>query len=655
MDSVNFQIAFGAVKHFGRNLYTSNPPAIAELVANAWDAYATECQINFKNGALLIFDNGIGMNNNEFEKRYAISGSEKNLEIRRPDGMDARPYMGRKGIGKFSAFSLGEKYILYTKSTEDTYWKKIKLEYSSLMLEEAIIPIPIEHLDNLSELEEYSPKLLDLKHGTIILIPDIKRKITKATETFLSDLLSRRFSVNISEKYNFKLFFNNREINLKEHFYYKEIEFLYYFGYTSEEIKNRFPKFNDKNFKDFSNNTFFKEHKIKGWIGSVTKTENLKIENELNSVGVIVYINGKLADENILSSVQNSTISNLYIVGEIEADFLQDEVEDPVLSSREGLNKENENVILLRQELDNIRNDLAYNWNTLRASRPEKQQDYLNEILKNEQYNNMYKNLKENEKNRLKKYFQVLFDGKKNPISDKLTKHYVPFLISIINTEVLAETTIKDEDEISEIIDKFYTLFDKTEINTAIRIKANIQERLEIIDRLRKNIADEAVEKVFEKHLAKNPWLINPYWDVESRVEITTQERYESMIEKGKVEGISDIIIRVHEEKFPIIVEVKREKKTSYSSPSCEQIIQQIKKYRDGIINILTTTYPNKDYDVDDRTVIKAFIILGIEALNKIEKRDLTDLKKNNIKIMTYDEIINTANNLYNYDLKEFE
>ena len=50
------------------------------------------------------------------------------------------------------------------------------------------------------------------------------------------------------------------------------------------------------------------------------------------------------------------------------------------------------------------------------------------------------------------------------------------------------------------------------------------------------------------------------------------------MIEKGKVEGISDIIIRVHEEKFPIIVEIKREKKTSYSSPSCEQIIQQIKK-----------------------------------------------------------------------------
>lgn len=38
---IDLQIAYGAVKHFGRNLYTSNPPAIAELVANSWDAYAT--------------------------------------------------------------------------------------------------------------------------------------------------------------------------------------------------------------------------------------------------------------------------------------------------------------------------------------------------------------------------------------------------------------------------------------------------------------------------------------------------------------------------------------------------------------------------------------------------------------------------------------
>ena len=59
---MDFQILFGAIKHFGKNLYTTNPPAIAELVANAWDAYATECRIMFLNDGLLILDNGIGMN-----------------------------------------------------------------------------------------------------------------------------------------------------------------------------------------------------------------------------------------------------------------------------------------------------------------------------------------------------------------------------------------------------------------------------------------------------------------------------------------------------------------------------------------------------------------------------------------------------------------
>ena len=112
LDKLEFQIAFGAIKHFGRNLYTTNPPAIAELVANAWDAYATECAIYYNETDLVIIDNGIGMTDNEFQERYARSGFTKNLDIRIPEKFSPRPYMGKKGIGKFSAFSLADKYIL---------------------------------------------------------------------------------------------------------------------------------------------------------------------------------------------------------------------------------------------------------------------------------------------------------------------------------------------------------------------------------------------------------------------------------------------------------------------------------------------------------------------------------------------------------------
>ena len=77
LNTLEFQIAFGAVRHFGRNLYTTNPPAIAELVANAWDAYARKCDLCYTSNSLLIVDNGIGMNDEEFQKRYATSGKPR--------------------------------------------------------------------------------------------------------------------------------------------------------------------------------------------------------------------------------------------------------------------------------------------------------------------------------------------------------------------------------------------------------------------------------------------------------------------------------------------------------------------------------------------------------------------------------------------------
>ena len=87
IEKIDLQIAYGAVKHFGRNLYTSNPPAITELIANSWDAYCTECNIFYndiendgdKKTSLLIVDDGIGMTDEELSGRYAISGTEKIL------------------------------------------------------------------------------------------------------------------------------------------------------------------------------------------------------------------------------------------------------------------------------------------------------------------------------------------------------------------------------------------------------------------------------------------------------------------------------------------------------------------------------------------------------------------------------------------------
>lgn len=649
MTTVDFQVAFGAVKHFGRNLYTTNPPAIAELVANGWDAYATECKIytGTNNKALLITDNGIGMTDQEFNERYAVSGNEKNNDVRKPDNLGERPYMGRKGIGKFSVFSLGDKFIIYTKSEADQFWKKVELNYSSLMVNEPIVRIEIERVTNCEELcELFSVNLADYSSGTLIYVPEMRRQFTEGTLNSLSKLLSRRFSVNLSQKYSFKLYINENEVDLKSHFYDNSIENVYYFGVELDGMKSRFSNVEDE--KDFIkiDNEYISDNNITGWIGSVAKTESLKIEDELNSSGVIVYINGKLADEDILKDNQNASIPNLYVVGEVNADYLQSAEEDPVLSSREGLNKEIQSVQLLKTELNNIRKQLTSKWNDFRASRKEKSQMYLKSIFEIPEFETEYNKLEENEKDRFRKYAQRMFDGNLNS-NLALKKFYVPSLLSIVNSQTIDEISINSDDEITDILKSFVTLFDKSEINSALRLKQTHQDRINVIEELQKEIDQGAKEKVFETHLAKNPWLLNPFWDNKKDVNIIRQRKYTYLLEAGsKVNGLSDIIVEVAEKRFPIIVEIKREAGTSYSTPNYSEILAQVNKYRLGITIALKEIDPI-GYNGANPKEIEAFLIIGNKATSKLRSEEIMMIESDGIKIMTYDEILNNAHNLY--------
>lgn len=650
MKEVDLQVAYGAVKHFGRNLYTSNPPAIAELVANAWDAYAKECTILEKEGKLVIADDGIGMTDSEFTKRYAVSGTEKETKlVRKPDGMELRDYMGRKGIGKFASFSLGEEYCLYTKSCYDSSWKKIKFCYKDLLVNEAIITLPVEHVENLSEVSQLFDHPFDMETGTIIYIPKMKRKFIKSTDANLRNILSRRFSVNITEKYTFDLVLNNESVDLKTHFYDEYVEFIYYFGMDEEDIKKRFPKVEEK-FLFSVKSLFVDEHKINGWIGSVREPKFLKIDDELHSTGIIVYINGKLADENILKSVQDAKVSNSYVVGEVNADFLQNETEDPVLSSREGLNMELENVELLKEELSNLRGALTTKWKDLRADRNEQEQDYLVKIIENEKFGSVYNTFNSSQRKQVTKYAQKLFD-KSDKDNDAEIEYFTPVIFSIVNSEIIKEIDVRESDNLGTILKKFYNLFDKTEINSALRIKSNIQDRLNVIEELSKHIDDEAKEKVFEKHLMNHPWLINPYWDKASHNVVTsTQEHYEMLVGNNKVEGYADLIIRVAEETHPIICELKREKKTGYSNPNPDAIMQQITTYRRGI--------SIKEEELSGVSIgynsIKAFFICGDHVVSQMKSRDRTFLEvDNNIKILTYSQIIQGAKGIYSKAVTE--
>lgn len=645
MDKVKFQIALGAVKHFGKNLYTSNPPAISELIANSWDAYAKKCQILINENTMYLMDDGIGMTDEELTERYAKSGFEKNENVRRPKDMKLRPFMGKKGIGKFSAFSLTDEYTIITKSEFDKQWKKITLAYDILYSDRVEYEADVELIDDpsLCLFQTIPPLDVPKTSGTIIILPNLKRHINKNTQKSLQDLLAKRFSSSYFDgQYDFKLFFNYgeiTEIKLREHFFYSKVEYVYYFNKSKTDIKAMFPSIKDENIVDKSND-YFKKH-ASGWMGTVEKPTDLKTEDETTVAGVSVYINGKIADENIFKHHVDGRIPNAYLVGEIDLISI-DTKDDPVLSSREGLNHELEGVKILKENLSKIRNEILDKWNTMRSSRDISKQDYLSRMMTNPIYKNAYDNYNDKEKSAFKRLAQKVFD-KPSEKDEEDIKVLTPAIMQIINDKALNNAAIDLGISEQEILDLFAKLFNVAELNHALRIRSNVMNRLNIIRELEKHIANEEVEKVFEVHLASNPWLINPSWEIKG-TKVSSQDKWKYLgIDNNETTIYTDLVVETAQDRFPIIVEIKRSKKTAYSCPNVNEIREQLNKYR-----VCLSDEINKIEGLNtDLYTYRAIFICGQSEKAKLKTSDFKQLQSDKIELFTYDDLLVQAKTTY--------
>ena len=654
LDKLHFQVAFGAIRHFGRNLYSTNPPAIAELVANAWDAYAKQCFIFINADSMLIVDNGIGMTDEEFQERYAKSGNEKNTLVRIPNDMRERPYMGKKGIGKFSAFSLADEYELYTKSDEDEKWKHIKLEQGLLHTMEATLEIPIVQVETLDELQQlFGYDLSKISTGTIIYLPKLKRMANTKTLNSLIKLLSHRFSITtIMEdgKFDVSIFYNKEETKLDfaKHFYYDDIEYLHYFGYTEEKIKEMFPKLDDKHL--IQEESYDKD--VKGWIGSVELPSSLVIEDTIALKGVCVYINGKLVDEDIVKSIKKDRMSDTYIVGEVDANYLGVLSEDVVLSSREGLFLDNDEVGALKSYLEMIRKNLVSNWDAMRRDRPLEKQEYLQALIENPINKKYYDNLEAPAKKRFNKYAQKLFDRPKNDCDSSIDKlHNLLFsaLLQIVNNESLQDLIKQDKSNEDLILECFDKIFGLVEINHALRLRDSVRNNLHVIKELEKFIETGEVEKVFEKHLEKNPWIIEPTWIAKAK-SVHSQNYYSILgINNSEEKLYVDLIVEVSDELYPVIIELKREKATTYSTPNANEISAQIYNYKKALSTALSKELGKEVY----ADSIKSYFICGKKAFDQLDQNDRNKLEREGIQIRSYDELIRVSKRIFEVNFGE--
>jgi len=103
---------------FSQGLYRSPHKAIEELVANAFDAGASDVHVILRRSAneitsIVVIDNGIGMDASGLQQHWLIGESNKrDPAYNKPLGRDP---IGKFGIGKLATFVLTHKFTLVSK------------------------------------------------------------------------------------------------------------------------------------------------------------------------------------------------------------------------------------------------------------------------------------------------------------------------------------------------------------------------------------------------------------------------------------------------------------------------------------------------------------------------------------------------------------
>jgi hypothetical protein len=110
-------------KYIGNKLLTDPVTAIIELIANSWDAGATEVHVQWpedKNDTFVIRDNGCGLTEVEFLKIWSTMAYDRtkcNGKYASGDTLTPqRIAFGRNGIGRFAGFCFADEYTVIGKT-----------------------------------------------------------------------------------------------------------------------------------------------------------------------------------------------------------------------------------------------------------------------------------------------------------------------------------------------------------------------------------------------------------------------------------------------------------------------------------------------------------------------------------------------------------
>lgn len=204
---LTLSLAGRILDHLGLQMYQSPVAAIAELIANAWDADAHTVAVALPEDTtreVVVSDDGVGMTFRECQEHYLVVGRDRRNGEPRARTECGRRVLGRKGIGKFAGFGISDRFEIATTSSRTGEQTSFVLDYQRLKEDDSYVssakPIMVTG---------YSPPdkaRVETRHGTTITLGKLRLGRALNVEAFRRSMarrfLTRELSANFSVTVN---------------------------------------------------------------------------------------------------------------------------------------------------------------------------------------------------------------------------------------------------------------------------------------------------------------------------------------------------------------------------------------------------------------------------------------------------------------------
>ncbi len=327
------------IEHLGVKMYSTLPPALAELISNAYDADASNVELLFHEEnsspqSIQIVDNGEGMSSDEIQQKFLVIGRNRRSENDdATTGRFRRLPTGKKGLGKLALFGLARTIQINT--CHEGKESQFELDWNDLLSSENVYQPKTIFVDHVSE----------KPNGTTITLLNLKRKTPFDLES-IANSLSKIFIVN--DDFNILLKSPNGEVLIVNN--------------------SRRYTLLEKQFEWDDGNFVPKGSEYEGKISGELYTGETPIKPSSGLRGITLFSRGKLV--NLPEYFSSSTSSHFfqYLTGWLSVDFIDLLDEDVISTNRQSINWEHPEMEKLRSFLAGVVSQVNSEWRSKRKA-----------------------------------------------------------------------------------------------------------------------------------------------------------------------------------------------------------------------------------------------------------------------------------------------